>query len=64
MVNEEKNFEELAKEKFDALEKEENELKEKLAEVRKEIRPLRNYLIAAGVIPKGRRKRKAKSEDA
>jgi hypothetical protein len=58
----EKDFNEMAKEKYAALEKQEEELKIKMQEVLKQKAPLKNYLMGAGLIEVKRRGRRKKEE--
>jgi hypothetical protein len=57
----EKDFNELAKEKYAELEKQENELKIKMQDILKQKAPLKNYLMGAGLIEVKRRGRKKKA---
>lgn len=61
-MNQAKDFNELAKEKYEELEKQEAELKIKLQEIQKQKVPLKTYLSGAGLIEvkkRGRRKKQA-----
>ena len=57
------DFNEMAKQKYNELEKQEKELKDKLAGIKNEKEPLRKYLIGAGVIEVKKRGRKKKTEE-
>ena len=53
------DFTKQAEERYKELKKQEDELKSKLDEIKKQKRPLKAYLIEAGVIEKATRKKKA-----
>ncbi|MHB9030913.1 MAG: hypothetical protein ACYC9O_19255 [Candidatus Latescibacterota bacterium] len=61
-MNQDRNFNEMAKEKYAELESQEKELKAKLEEIQKQKGPLKTFLQSAGMIEvkrRGPRKKRA-----